>query len=336
MEQYRLEQRLRRTPTAFGFFQAVRVLERLRPGRAPVGGFGDPADEVVRFAVPSTIGFPPAEVDGLDLPEDDKLPARLSINILGLTGPQGVLPHNYSLLVAERERARDSSLRDFFDLFHHRVASLFYRAWRKLRPTVAAESGGEDRLQGHLLDVAGVGLDALRERLPVPANAIAFYAGLMGMQPASAVAMEQLLGHFFGVPAEVQQFVGAWSRLRESDQTSLAEDGLDPSGTLGEGAVAGDEVWDAQAGVRVRLGPLTRAQFDAFLPTGTAHEQLRALTRLFTRGQAQVGVQLVLAREEVPGLVLGGEREPNQRIGWTTWIRSRPFERDADETTFSL
>ncbi len=334
--QHRLEQRLRRTPTAFGFFQAVRVLERLRPGRAPVGGFGDPADEVVRFAVPSTLGFPPAEISALDLPEDEKLPARMSINFFGLTGPLGVLPHNYSLLVQERERARDGSLREFFDLFHHRLASLFYRAWRKLRPTVAAESGGDDRLHGHLLDLAGVGLDSLRARLPVPADAVAFYAGLLGMQPASAVAMEQLLGDFFGVPAEIQQFVGAWSRLRASDQTSLEEEGGDPSGMLGWGAVAGDEVWDAQAGVRVRLGPLTRAQFDAFLPTGAAHEQLRALTRLLSRGQAQVDVQLVLAREEVPGLVLGGDREPSQRIGWTTWIRSRPFERDADETTFSL
>ena len=52
--------------------------------------------------------------------------------------------------------------------------------------------------------------------------------------------------------------------------------------------------------------------------------------------QVQVSAQLVLARDEVPGLVLGGERETAQRMGWTTWIRSRGFDRDADETTFSL
>ncbi len=333
---HRLEERLRRAPTAFGFFQAVRVLERLRPRRAPVGGFGDPTEEVVRFGVPATVAFPPAEIHALDLPEDEAAQARMGINFLGLTGPLGVLPHHYTLVVAERERARDGSLRDFLDLFHHRLASLFYRAWRKLRFTVAAESGGEDRLREHLLDLAGVGLDSLKERLPVPPDTMAFYAGLLGMQPAGAVAMEQLLADFFGVPAEVQQFVGAWSPLRGGDQTSLEEEGMLPSGALGGGAVAGDEVWDPQAGVRVRLGPLTRAEFDAFLPTGSAHESLRALTRLFSRGQVQIDAQLVLAREEVPGLVLGGEREPSQRIGWTTWIRSGPFDRDADETTFSL
>ena len=56
--QAKLEERLRRTPTAFDFFQAVRVLERLRSGRSRVGGFDDPSREVVRFSVPPTLAFP--------------------------------------------------------------------------------------------------------------------------------------------------------------------------------------------------------------------------------------------------------------------------------------
>jgi type VI secretion system protein ImpH len=331
----RLEERLRRTPSAFGFFQAVRVLDRLRPGRVPVGGFDDPTREVVRFSVPTTLGFPPGEIRELDLPEDESQQARLEVNFLGLTGPQGVLPHHYTLLAAERERARDGSLRDFLDIFHHRLISLFYRAWRKTRFTVVAEGGGEDALRDHLLDLAGVGLEPLRRSLRVPENAVAYYAGLLGMNPPGAVALEQLLHDFFGVPVAVAQFVGGWSRIRSGDITALDDDAA-LGGALGGGAIAGDEVWDAQAGARIRLGPLTREQFDAFLPTGSLHETLRALTRLFTRGQVQVSAQLVLARDEVPGLVLGGERETAQRMGWTTWIRSRTFGRDADETTFSL
>ena len=46
---------LERRPTAFEFFQAVRLLERLTPGRAPVGRFVDPEDEVVHFTVPPAI-----------------------------------------------------------------------------------------------------------------------------------------------------------------------------------------------------------------------------------------------------------------------------------------
>ena len=38
-------------------------------------------------------------------------------------------------------------------------------------------------------------------------------------------------------------------------------------------------------------------------------------------------VQLVLARDEVPGLRLGREG----RLGWTTWLGARPAPTDADD-----
>jgi type VI secretion system protein ImpH len=99
------------------------------------------------------------------------------------------------------------------------------------------------------------------------------------------------------------------------------------------GAVAGDEIWDQQARVRVRLGPLTREQFDSFLPTGSAHEPLQAIVRFFSHAQFDFEAQLVLDRDEVPGLVLGDADRP---LGWTTWIRTRPGAGDADETILTL
>ena len=223
--QAKLEERLRRTPTAFDFFQAVRVLERLRSGRSRVGGFDDPSREVVRFSVPPTLAFPAAEIQRLELPEDDTEPARLEVNFLGLTGPQGVLPHHYTLLVGERERARDRSIREFFDLFHHRILSLFYRAWRKTRFLVAAESGDADTLRDHLLDLAGVGLESLRKSLRVPENAVAYYAGLLGMNLMNSgmwgigfalVDMRQrkLLKRFVGTPMRRSDFLLALTSSR--------------------------------------------------------------------------------------------------------------------------
>ena len=45
-------------PSAFEFFQAMRLLRILHPDRRPVGGFGDPKHEVVRLSANPRISFP--------------------------------------------------------------------------------------------------------------------------------------------------------------------------------------------------------------------------------------------------------------------------------------
>ena len=98
-------ERLVKDPTPFGFFQAVRLLEREYPDRAPVGRFSDPAAEVARFVAHPSLAFPASEIQAITVPDEG--PPRLTLNFMGLTGPQGVLPHRYTLLVIERLRARE-------------------------------------------------------------------------------------------------------------------------------------------------------------------------------------------------------------------------------------
>ena len=325
-----LERELRDDPSSFSFFQAVWLLERLRRDRSGVGLQMDPADEVVRFSAQRSIAFPPSEIQSLEMDGDG--PARMVVNFMGLTGPQGVLPYHYTLLAVERARARDLALADFLDLFHHRILSLFYRAWKKHRFALA---DGEDRLREHLLDLVGMGLEGFREALPFPTNLLAFYAGLLSPQQRGAAALQQLLEDFFGVPVEIDQFVGAWHALPERDQCAVGEEN-GPSTQLGLGAVVGDEIWDPQTRVRIRLGPLTREQYDRFLPTGKAFEDLRQLSRFFSNDQFEFEVQLVLARDQVPPFILGDESATPQPLGWSTWLGSAAFTRDADETVLTL
>src|SRR5439155_23034509 len=178
-------------PASFGFFQAVRLLERLYPGRARVGGFGAPSDEVAHFSAHPSIAFPASEIQDLELPGAG--PGRLRVNFMGLIGPLGVLPYHYTLLVTERLRARDRALQSFLDIFQHRIISLFYRAWEKHRLTVGYERDRRDRVTEHLLDLVGLGLAGHRNRMPVPDETFIFYAGALAPQPRSAVALQQVL-----------------------------------------------------------------------------------------------------------------------------------------------
>ncbi|HET6762813.1 MAG TPA: type VI secretion system baseplate subunit TssG [Longimicrobiaceae bacterium] len=326
------ERALAAQPATFGFFQAVRTLERLRPGRARIGRFADPGDEVVRLAVHPSIAFPPSEVHALALGADG--PARMSVNFMGLTGPQGVLPLHYTLLVRQHDRAKDGAAGAFLDLFHHRALSLFYRAWEKGRIPLHTERGEEGPLRRHLLDAVGEGGDGAGPR-SAPEDALVFYAGLFAPLPRGAVALEQLLGDVFGVPARVEQFVGGWYPLPLPEQCVLGEDGEDAGGQLGLGAVVGDEVWHPQSGIRIRLGPMDKREYDRFLPTGSAYPLVRRLVRFYTHDQFECQLQLVLARDQVPACVIGAD-EGAEPLGWSTWARGRDFERDADDTVLAL
>jgi type VI secretion system protein ImpH len=162
-----------------------------------------------------------------------------------------------------------------------------------------------------------------------------FYAGLLAQRPRSAQSLRQLLMDYFGVPVAIQEFAGAWSPLSPVDMCHLGEStGI--SAQLGLGAVVGDEVWYLQSRVRIVLGPLTLKQYLDFLPGGSAHEPLRAVTRLVGEQELDFEVQLILKREETPACILGEEKEGAALLGWLSWAKSAPLNRDPADTILRL
>ncbi|MEP7380802.1 MAG: type VI secretion system baseplate subunit TssG [Gemmatimonadota bacterium] len=337
----RMMRALEESPTAFGFFQVVRLLSRLHPERARIGRWSDPSNEVARFHASTSLGFPASEIEEMTLPPDygaRSAPAQMTVNFFGLTGPQGVMPHVYTEHASHRARLRDTAFRDFLDIFNHRAISLLFRAWEKNNAIVAHESGAEDRLYDHLLDLAGMGTRGLRNRLPIRDEAVAFFSGLLATRARPADGLARLIGDYFGVATTVEQFIGEWRQLDSGGQCALGLEG--EAGRLGFGVI-GDAVWDPQARVRLRLGPLTREQFESFIPGGSAHDALKTLARLYADDIVGVDAQLVLTRREVtpcvldvPGSAPGGRRGPG--LGRGTWLASRPLTRDPDETTLRL
>ena len=186
-----IREALEREPFCFDFFQAVRLLERLMPQRQAVGKFVNPSREVVHFGAHPSVSFPPSQLHSLTLKEGE--PARMTVNFMGLTGPLGVLPHYYTELVIVRERAKDGALRDFYDIFNHRMIALFFQAWQKYRFTVAYERGELDRFSHHLLDLIGLGTEGLQNRQAVLDESLIYYAGLLAQWPRSASALRQVL-----------------------------------------------------------------------------------------------------------------------------------------------
>jgi type VI secretion system protein ImpH len=317
---------LRREPYRFAFFQAVRLL-RLWHKRAGARG------EEARFEVPLSLQFPASEIDGLAPGEADQ-PAKLRINFVGLTGPSGVLPRHYtSRLIERRIRHRDETAQRFFDIFHHRLARLFYQAWEKHHFYVAYERGEGGGVTHYLLDLVGLGPRGLRGRAAagVRDEHLGHFAGLVRQQPRSLASVGAALSGLFAAPVEVMPLRGHWLVLRPQQRSRLGLRNARPGVDL----LLGDRVWDHQNACRIRIGPIGLDRFVRLLPGGKEHEALLRAVRFLLGLALKVDAQLVLRREEVPRLQLGGERP--SRLGLDTWLKTdEPFRSDADDVVLAV
>jgi type VI secretion system protein ImpH len=359
-----LDERLFAEGFAFDFFQAVRVLERLQPGRKAVGQAGPPDQEVVRFRAHLSLNFPPSAIYEIAPPAGEPSSPLMTVSFLGLTGPSGVLPRHYTemLLRLDREARGPEryALRAWLDLFNHRLIALFYRAWEKYRFYLAYERGTfalaePDTFTRALYSLVGLGMAPLRNRLRVgtvervdgrPREkvlariddlALLHYGGILAQRPRSAVMLAALLGDYFGLAVEVGQVHGQWLQLDSGNQSQLGADNCE----LGVSMVAGERVWDVQSKLRLRLGPLRRAEFDAFLPDPTAVPQRKAffllahLVRLYVGPDLDFDVQMVLWAADVPECQLDDSGGLGPRLGWNTWLGSEARADDAEDAVFA-
>ena len=318
---------------SFDFVQAVRVLARLYPDRAPIGGDAHPADEVVRLRSDLSLIFPRAEVQKAE-PADDYGPARLMVNFMGVATPAsfGSLPRRYAEEIRSLVRERNPALRDFLDMFNHRLVSFFLRAREQHHPVVHFERGEASVFGRALAAILGIATPGLAGRLAVDDHALYARAGLLAMRPMPAVALEGLVASVFGVPAEVEPFRPARHRIEPEDQNRLGR----ANARLGLDLVVGEEIVLVESRFRLRLGPLALDDYAAFLPDQPGHQRLADLVRFATRGELDFDVQLVLAAEQVPALRLGSGADARGRLGWSSWLASeRPNDGPRDDAVFA-
>jgi type VI secretion system protein ImpH len=329
----------------FDFFQAVRLLHRLSRSRARDGRDGVPVGEVVRFKTRPTLAFLPAPVLALEPPAETGGPAEMTVAALTLTGVRGPLPARYTELLIDRGREHDHTLAAFLDLFHHRFLSLFYRAWERCRPALELERAWDetqpssnaaahapDPFSAHIFALMGLGMAPLRGRHDFPDEVLSYYVGLFAQRHRSAVALEALLGEFFGLPVVVVQFVEHVLKLDPADRSTLGASGRNNG--LGFDLIMGDRITDVAGKFRLRIGPLSLAQFRELSPGGAVFRRLVQMTRLFVGMGLIFDVQLVLRAEEIPRCKLASVADVGPRLGRDAWMKSRDSVRDAEEAVF--
>ncbi len=318
----------------FEFFQAVRLLERIYPDLKPVGEDNEPKREIVKFRTQISLQFPPSQIYQLTKDDngDDQARAQMVVAFMGLTGPLGILPYHYTELLMQRRHARDHTLWEFLDIFNHRLLSLFYRAWEKHHFPVAYERNGDDVFTQYLFNTVGFGTSGLQRRLSLADENLVFYGGLIAQKPHSCVAITAILADYFGVGVNIEQFKGQWLKLDEENLWYLGK----ANNNVGVNTIAGKRVWDNQSKFRIRLGPLSLKEFTNLLPVSSVFKSITEFTRLLVGMEFDFDLQLILKAEEVPGCILSSHAKHRPMLGWTTWLKTRPFTQDDSQVVLNV
>lgn len=316
-------------PYRFEFTQLLNLL--LRELRRHGISYERAMRDVLRFQNSLSLSFPTSEVDSLEMEPDgsDRLaclqqgaPKRIRITptFIGLLGVGGTLPlHDTERIATRKTHDGDTSQQELLDVLSNRLIGQFYEATVKYRLEQSIDVQGRDRLLPMLTALAGVrpardqehGNSATR----IKQETIAYFAGLLRTRPVAATTIEQVLSAYFGLPVQLEQFVGCWDAVPPNRRSTLGS----TAPTLGGSAALGARQWRHDLRTRLSIGPLDEAQVTRFLPGGHALTALTEMACLFATPTVRYELRLLLAPSCIKRFTLSTRATP-RRLGWNTFV----------------
>lgn len=321
--------RLMAAPYRYDLFQLLRRIDAQGGQPYPLGRAPQPRYEMLRIGQEPSLSFAPSTLANVN-PRPGSDLHDVAIYSFGLFGPNGPLPLHLTEYVRERVyHHQDHTLMAFANLFHHRLALLFYRAWADAQPTVSLDRPDNRRFDNYLASLIGNGQPAQRNRDSISGHAKHYVAGHLIRHSRDAEGISKILRHYFKVPVNIVENVPHWLPVDKREQARLQAGRGVPR--LGESAFLGIAVRDMQHKFRIELGPMAQQDYERFLPGAPQCQQLRDWVRQYLGIEFAWDVRLILAKDAFTGTQLGG----CQRLGLSSWLAAPGYHRDADDLIFS-
>jgi type VI secretion system protein ImpH len=307
---------LQRDARRFSFYRLVYLLERTFPKAPPVGQLGPVADERVRLRADPSLIFASCDVSELDPIKypDGVERVRVTNAFLGLYGSSSPMPPSYVEKIAlDDYQGGPQPVREFLDVFHHRLLALMYRAWTKYRFSVMYRRKGTDPFTRRMFCVVGV--DGMKDSETALDRFLHLrYAAVLASKSRSQRGLQVVLDDLFGhMGVKIEQFVGHWTLIEKPHRNKLGM----MNHQLGESMTLGRYVYDGTGRFNVALGPLSYDEYLSFLPGGSQRPLLRAVVATFTRGQQDVMLELHVKTDDAPRFQLGSPRSASlKRTAW--------------------
>jgi type VI secretion system protein ImpH len=304
---------------AFSFFQVMRLLRFL--AQKSSGAPKSPSDlgQKIRIKPNLSLAFPASDVERIEELEDhDDAQFSIAVNFMGLYGSASPLPTFYTEDLIDEEAEDESVSRDFIDILNQRLFVLLFECWSKYRQYLQVVEQENSAYIDRLFCLLGLGEKPIRKEITEPGRLLR-YIGLFTQFPHSALGLETLLGDAFGVaPVKVIPCIERIAKIPQSQTLRLGVSGC----RLGDDTYLGDELPDRMGKFRIRLGPLTGADFKRFSPGTEDFERLALLTDLYFVEPLEYDVELILAGGEARTVCLGDPKRAS--LGVDSWIFSTP------------
>ncbi|MFQ5590626.1 MAG: type VI secretion system baseplate subunit TssG [Phycisphaerae bacterium] len=340
----KLLDRLTQRGCEFDFFQAVWLLERYYTTGETVGGRGPVSSEPLRFRPHPSMGFPSCDVRRITYNRgvDGQDPFyRIDVTFMGLYGVCTPLPVHYAADVLRSVEPAGkwgeqgvaagtapvepddpefgfSPVRDFLDIFHHRLLSLFYRSWLKYRFHVGYGVRGRDLITQYLLWLIGCDPRYTEQILGVCPIRMLRYAGMLTLRPKSAAGLEGVLSDYWrSFPVTVEQCAGRWVSISPADLNCIGR----TNSTLGVDLTMGEEIYDLSGAFSISVGPVNWGTYLLFLPDGECFAQTQSLVELYCADPLAFTIEMKLSEHEIPEMRLSSDEDAG-RLGFTSWVRT--------------
>lgn len=316
-------------PYKFDFFHALRHIECVNPDKEKIGLSVKPSDDPVRLGQEPSMAFAASTLSAFKLSKKG-LPPKLEVLFFGLFGPNGPMPLHLTEYVRDRIRNfDDESLSEFTNIFHHRLLSVFYRAWSDAQPTTHFDRPDQDYFTKRVGSLIGIGSNELENGDAMPDHTKLFLSGRYANQTKNAEGLLAVLKSFFCIDVALEQYVGSWLTIPDHDRMRLGES-LE-SGSLGMSCTLGEKVWECQSKFTLTFGPMDLNDYQRLLPGGMSLVKLIAIVRNYVGDEFDWDVHLILKKKQMKPAKLG---EFGQ-LGWTTWMAIDYPDQDFDDLYFN-
>ena len=183
-------------------------------------------------------------------------------------------------------------LRAFLDIFHHRMFSLLYRAWKKSRPVISKKI---DPLFRRVLSLIGHSEKLASKPIPDLSE-----VRMQVLRARTADGLEQFLGHRLGYPCGIEQLQKRVIKLPVEQRTAIGQHHCE----LGRTTLVGACMHDYNK-ICIAVQADSFEMFEKLIPAGVDSQEIDQVLGGYLHEPMDYDLEVTLPAEKIPQWSLG-------------------------------